>query len=201
MVFIFFISLAICIVVNSSWLFYYSIHWFNITGATGLSVHQLMKEYQNIIYYLQIPWSPELHFWYFTSSSHGIEHFREVKQLILFNNAVLIISGIFSFWKLNQLKKRRMLFTLLTPLRIMVAIILILASFSLIDFDDVFVKFHELFFHNQYWLFDPKVDSVILMLPDRFFGLCFGLFGLILLLLILMLHIAIKQEIKKATDK
>lgn len=31
---------------------------------------------------------------------------------------------------------------------------------------------HKVFFDNDYWLFDPKYDPVITILPDRFFLHC-----------------------------
>ena len=38
-----------------------------------------------------------------------------------------------------------------------------------IDFNSVFVQFHNIFFDNDLWLFDPAEDFMIRMLPKVFF--------------------------------
>lgn len=38
-----------------------------------------------------------------------------------------------------------------------------------VDFNMVFTRFHEIFFSNDLWLFDPAVDYMIRMLPEGFF--------------------------------
>lgn len=55
------------------------------------------------------------------------------------------------------------------------------------DFNKYFTIFHEIFFTNDLWLFDPETDYMIRMLPEGFFydmvmriGACF-VGGLILL--------------------
>ena len=37
------------------------------------------------------------------------------------------------------------------------------------DFNAVFTKFHEIFFDNDLWLFDPATDYMIRMLPEGLF--------------------------------
>ncbi|MDD3403027.1 MAG: TIGR01906 family membrane protein [Hespellia sp.] len=38
------------------------------------------------------------------------------------------------------------------------------------DFDTFFTKFHEIFFTNDLWIFDPRTDYMIRMLPEEFFA-------------------------------
>ena len=37
------------------------------------------------------------------------------------------------------------------------------------DFNAVFTLFHEIFFDNDLWIFDPATDYMIRMLPEGFF--------------------------------
>ena len=37
-----------------------------------------------------------------------------------------------------------------------------------INFEKSFVIFHKLLFSNDYWVFDPEKDPIILMLPEEF---------------------------------
>lgn len=39
----------------------------------------------------------------------------------------------------------------------------------LVDFTNLFIKFHEIFFTNDLWLLDPRTDVLIQMLPEVFF--------------------------------
>lgn len=41
-----------------------------------------------------------------------------------------------------------------------------------VNWERAFVLFHEIAFSNDYWLFDPVTDPVILILPDTFFLHC-----------------------------
>ena len=47
----------------------------------------------------------------------------------------------------------------------------------LLFFDQAFVAFHRLLFDNELWLFDPRLDPVIWILPQSYF---LGLTALIL---------------------
>lgn len=51
-----------------------------------------------------------------------------------------------------------------------------LGIFLVTDFEDFFVKFHEMLFRNSDWMFDPETDPIILALPAEFFMACFILF-------------------------
>ena len=51
--------------------------------------------------------------------------------------------------------------TLATPLLIAIPL--------MINFDRSFVVFHELFFDNDLWIFDPRTDPIIDYLPEALF--------------------------------
>jgi len=42
-------------------------------------------------------------------------------------------------------------------------------SMSLVTFESSFTKFHEVFFEEDTWLFDPATDNIINMFPQQFF--------------------------------
>ncbi len=60
-------------------------------------------------------------------------------------------------------------------------------------FNTLFIKFHELFFNNDAWIFDPKKDPIILALPEEFFMVCFIVVFSILLLGLLGTNLLIKN--------
>ena len=54
----------------------------------------------------------------------------------------------------------------------------IIGVFGIIDFDKLFNAFHKVVFPGKTnWLFDPRYDEVILILPEKFFMNCAILMG------------------------
>lgn len=49
------------------------------------------------------------------------------------------------------------------------AVLIILGLACAVDFNTVFVGFHQVFFDNDLWLFDPAEDYMIRMLPEGLF--------------------------------
>ena len=48
----------------------------------------------------------------------------------------------------------------------------LLGGLAYMNWNKVFLTFHKIFFRNNYWIFDPASDPVILILPDKFFLQC-----------------------------
>lgn len=46
----------------------------------------------------------------------------------------------------------------------------VIGIYAAMDFNAFFTKFHEIFFTNDLWLFDPATDYMIRMLPENFFA-------------------------------
>ena len=68
--------------------------------------------------------------------------------------------------------------------------------------DKVFVVFHELFFNNDFWIFDYRTDPIILLLPDEFFMHCALLiFGGVLLGVVVCMVIYLILTKKAAEGK
>ena len=62
------------------------------------------------------------------------------------------------------------------------------AAKYLIDFSWAFTMFHKLFFRNDYWIFDPRIDPIIIALPEELFMICGGA---ILILLVIRIRFAL----------
>ena len=172
-VLLFIFTLSIFITVNSVWLYDFSIHWLNLSTKTNLSSFDLMRTYKSLVSYLQIPWQRHLNLIYFRSSLKGLIHFKDVKRLILVNNLILFLSGVWSFWYLRTLKVKRQLWALITPLKMVATFLLILLVTVAINFQAAFVVFHRLLFRNYDWIFNARSDPVILAFPNSYFLECF----------------------------
>lgn len=176
MIFLACLALAIFLTVNSIWLFDINIHALKLTKATGLRPSQMHQDYVRIIQYMQLPWVSSLKFHFFASSDKGLQHFRDVKSLIMLNNVVGIVLVPVSGYLLHQLNKKSLTWLLITPIKVIVTVSLVIVALMFVNFEQVFIAFHEILFRNQDWIFDPSSDPVINMLPDTFFLECFLLF-------------------------
>lgn len=61
-------------------------------------------------------------------------------------------------------------------------ILIALGAAMMIDFNTLFIKFHELLFDNDLWLLNPYEDIMINMFPQEFFnslGIAIGIYALV----------------------
>jgi integral membrane protein (TIGR01906 family) len=49
-----------------------------------------------------------------------------------------------------------------------IAILLVVAALSFVDFSGLFVRFHELSFSNDLWMLDPRRDYLVMLFPEGF---------------------------------
>ena len=88
-------------------------------------------------------------------------------------------------------------------LGILAALILFLGIAMARNFNAVFTKFHEIFFDNDLWIFDPAEDYMIRMLPEGlFFDMVIRIGGIFLagLTVLLILSIVYTVRSRKAGD-
>ena len=113
-------------------------------------------------------------------SESGKDHFTDVRALFLLDLRVLAVSAL----ALAAL----LLFARLTgrtPARLLGrgpafwagaglgAVFLLVGALASLDFDRAFVLFHALFFPGKdNWMFDPRKDQIINILPQQFFMNC-----------------------------
>lgn len=72
--------------------------------------------------------------------------------------------------------------------------------YAVLDFNTFFTKFHEVFFTNDLWIFDPRSDYMIRMLPEGFFAdMAFriGIMFVISLLIVLIVSIIYDKICRK----
>ena len=146
---------------------YLQVDW--IPQIAGLSKAAVYEDFMRIWTYLWQVWQPSLELAHFASSAGGRQHFAEVRTLIvglillaLLLNVLIWLwarQGHFSSWTYWQALKQGQWGLALLALGI------------LLFFDQAFVAF--------LWLFDPRLDPVIWILPQSYF---LGLTALILAL-------------------
>lgn len=171
--FLFLLTLAITITINFRPLYRFSIQRFDLLTISGLDQGTLLKNFDQLMDFLNKPWITSMNLPDFPMSAAGYGHFVDVKYLFLLNYAVLLVTVIPAVAYLLYLKRNGRLWQLVRPFQWGMGVPVILGFLMAIGFDTFFVKFHELFFSNDDWLFDPATDPIINVLPEGFFMYCF----------------------------
>ncbi|MEY8443537.1 TIGR01906 family membrane protein [Lactococcus ileimucosae] len=166
-------------------LFYIDIHLENLPQASGLPAETLRHNFNILMAYLVNPFATGLHMPDFPSSPDALQHFRDVKKLFMLALGLMLAlsPAIFLFLKehLAIVYHNGLRFVMGTPLFIgLVA--------ALIGFDNFFIYFHEIFFRDDTWLFNPDTDPIINVLTENYFMYTFILFLILFELLFFLLY-------------
>lgn len=185
------ISIALFIVINISPLF--------VTVPNhllGLSHQAILSDYSRIITYLQFPGNHLLELKYIPITGSAVNHFKDVKRLVLLNELLIFITGPSLVYLLKIQKRQNQLWRLILPFQ-MLFILLIFGGFvGLTNFNSYFIKFHYLVFSNMDWVFNPTTNPVIQLMPESFFELLFGLWFIIVLVILLLIWGWIKLTLR-----
>jgi len=145
----------------------------DLPAAAGVSEQELLANYNALIDYNSVFFTGPLEFPTFAMSDAGRIHFEEVKAIFSSIQIALIISAVLTaFFCFFLLKRRRYKFLPLGGIFTFAIPAVVVAVMAAVGWDRFFVLFHELFFNNDFWVFDAQTDPVILILPDAFFLNC-----------------------------
>lgn len=182
-------SLAIFIITGSVILglrckniYYNDISNLNISDMSGFTDEEIMLNYDYLIDYNLNNSVEEFNLPTIKYSKEGKIHFEEVRNIFQFIKRVCLISFLISLVGVIISIKNKNIKFLNTTSIMTIGLIIITAIPLLINFNYFFIKFHEIVFSNDYWIFDPDKDPVINMLPEEVF-FHIGLFILVLILL------------------
>lgn len=165
---VFTISFSVIAVLNIRPVYYASMD--RIQAQNPQYSKEMMKEnYDILIDYLNPLDNSRLELQGFEMSPQGEFHFEEVKVLFNLVYIAALVSLIVSIgFFLYFLRQRDLTYIRYSAFLTFLIPLLLLIPFAL-DFSRSFVVFHELAFSNDYWIFDPRIDPVINILPEWFF--------------------------------
>ncbi len=169
---IFLISTTVKITLNFRPLYYFDIEYLKITEEVDMDKEEIKRNYDVLIDYLQPSYKGELEFPSLPMSEEGRIHFVDVKNIFIFFEYVMWITLFISFGGLIYLIIKNDYIVFKYTAIMLFAFPLILIIPFLINFNYVFTLFHKIAFTNDYWLFDPSTDPIILLLPERYFMHC-----------------------------
>ena len=161
--------------------FYYAhIDALDLTEQIGLSETEIRRAYNEMMDYCT--GGDTFSTGILPHSQEGASHFADVRGLFLLDLRLLAITlglGV-ALFVLSRVTKYRCApllgrgpgFWAGVGLGGSFALVGVLAS---LDFNRAFVIFHQLFFPGKdNWLFDPRTDEIITVLPEQFFMNCAG---------------------------
>jgi len=162
------ISGSVLLGLNLRFLYYYNVPKIQALNEE-YSGRLIKSNYDILIDYLNPFYRGKLKLDGLAMSPQGEFHFYEVKvifDLVFILFLVMLFLSILIFIRKRKEKDYRyMKYTAVLTFIIPV----ILGIPFLLDFSRSFVLFHEIAFSNDYWIFDPKIDPVIRILPEWFF--------------------------------
>lgn len=152
---------------------------FQLHQAVNLSEEALLHNYSTIVNYLFFPQQTQLVMPDFSASESGLNHFADVKVLMQISLFIACLSTLVSSYIIAKIRNQRQkLSNLRAILQLFMAFPVIMLSLLIFRFDRAFVVFHQIFFRDDSWYFDPLTDPIIRVLPTEFFLLM----GLVILL-------------------
>ncbi|OEG15070.1 hypothetical protein BCR22_13900 [Enterococcus plantarum] len=190
------VSLSTTITINFRLLYVFEIDSLKILDYVDMDKQTLLKNFDQLMAYLNNPFIDTLKLSDFPSSKSGAFHFYEVKRLFLLCYGVLLVTLIPSVIFVFRLIKSKRVWRLIRPFQWGMIIPAFLGVLMAIGFDQFFVAFHGVFFNNDDWLFDPATDPIINVLPEQYFMHCFILFFVLLELFFFIGIILGKRELK-----
>lgn len=170
------ICISVTAVVLARPLYYWDTDNLQIPETSGYSKEICIENYDALIDYNLIGGSEKLVFPSFSMSEQGEIHFAEVKEIFITMQVIsiagiILFAGFMLYRKLHGVPREGTLWMRFTGIVLLFAVVMIGLAIT-IDWQWSFEFMHKVFFDNDYWLFDPKYDPVITILPDRFFLHC-----------------------------
>lgn len=133
-------------------------------SSNELNNTQIQENFNYMVKYMMgLTFASDFSLPHLKSSTEGIIHFKDVQRLII-TIQILCLSSFFTFvitrYKtVEKVKYFRFSFILIS---VVTSIFIIWAMY---DFYHMFETLHKIVFTNDYWIFNPSLDPVIMYLP------------------------------------
>jgi len=194
------ICIAVSLTVLARPLYYFDIEYLQIPQKSGISADACKLNYDTLIDYNLLGGEDELSFPTLRMSETGKIHFEEVKDIFITMQVVSLLGVVLLTCWIIYLKRKGareenclwMKYTF--PVTISVA--LLCAGAMIIDWQWAFTTMHQIFFDNDYWIFNSYTDPVIKILPEEFFFHCGIMIVILVILQITTLRMAFRRLLR-----
>ena len=186
---LFIISMAISFTLIFRPFYYLHINALNLPKKTGFTYNEIKEAYDDVlnysVFYQDFSTGNLKH------SEKGHNHFKDCRTLFTINFIVLVITSSIIILKkkfFNDIKLFKHNISFWSSILNIVLFLSITIISIFVDFDKIFTIFHNIFFLGKdNWLFNPKKDEIIKILPQRFFINC----GILIVSIIMIVSISI----------
>jgi integral membrane protein (TIGR01906 family) len=177
------LTAAIAGAVNSSWLYTHGFEKFNVRQSLADNGYYLTQaDMSNIARGFIRYWDSNEQYISLTVQQQGVSvalfnkdeilHFRDVKNLFRFDYAVLLgtflyclIFGLVSIYWDKLRNRRKLAVATIWSGAITLILMLLLGIGTILNFDKLFLYFHQLVFTNNFW---SVKGNMLLLFPDGF---------------------------------
>lgn len=125
-------------------------------------------------------------------------HMKEVRDIIISFRLLSYISLLLAliFFTITKISSNNFILSLYKSLKTMliayVSFLIILTILATTNFDSFFIRIHEIFFNNDLWIFDPRYEYIICLLPEElFFDLAVRILLMILSTILLLVVVLV----------
>lgn len=182
---LFMLTFAIGLPIYCRFFYYIQINTLNLEARSGFSYDVIKQAYDEVLNFCTLPWVNKFSAGQLKFSDEGAAHFADCKFLFDLNLGVLLSSAavLLTLILLQKFKKIEILTILghkayFYSAIVALALPLIIGALAAIDFDKAFEIFHSVFFPGKSnWLFDPRTDEIIKVMPQEFFMNCAIIIG------------------------
>ena len=168
---LFVILASVKLTLSFKYLYYYDIENLKIEDKSGYSREEIVENYNYVVNYL-LSYDKEYSEFNLPSiefSEYGKIHFEDVKRIFVGIDILIVASLVISLIGIFICKRKQRIDYIKYTYRLLITLPVILAITIYINFDKAFVVFHKMFFNNNYWIFNRKIDPIINILPQEFF--------------------------------
>lgn len=151
--------------------YYIDINALNIPESSGYSRDVIVSNYDAVMKFLSPFYNGPFDLPDLAYSEGGAQHFVDCKVIFNAVYAAGAVSMVLVILILILKKKKDKRFLLASGITTLALPVLLLGLIA-VDFDRMFVLFHKIFFSNDLWIFNPRYDEVINILPAAFFMHC-----------------------------
>jgi len=145
----------------------------DLPGITGFTEEEILANYNALIDYNSVFFTGPLSFPTLEMSEYGRIHFEEVKAIFsAIQIALIAAAALTALLSIMLLRKKRFKFLLFGGVMSLLIPAAVVAVMAIAGWDRFFVIFHQIFFNNEFWVFDYRTDPIILLLPDSWFLNC-----------------------------
>lgn len=182
---LFMLTFAIGLPIYCRFFYYIQIKTLGMEAATGYSYEVIKQAYDEVLNFCTLAWVTKFSAGQLGFSEEGAAHFADCKVLFNLNLSVLICSAavLLTLILLHKFKKIEILkvkghHAYFYSAIVALAVPVIIGALAAINFDKAFEIFHSVFFPGKdNWIFDPRYDEIIKVMPEEFFMNCAIIIG------------------------